>query len=151
MIEVYGDLWELAEDNNVDAIVITTNGDVNRFGKAVMGRGCALEAAKKFPTLPARLARSLAINGNIVQSFPVMGKPVLYTFPVKHHWHEKADPDLILKSTVALKDIADWTRYTKVILPRPGCGNGGLKWEDVKPIIEPYLDDRFMIVTNEKA
>ncbi len=34
----------------------------------------------------------------------------------------------------------------KVYLVRPGCGNGQLKWEDVKPLIAPILDDRFIVV-----
>jgi hypothetical protein len=35
-----------------------------------------------------------------------------------------------------------------VYLPRPGCGNGWLKWEDVKKILSPILKgDQFHIVT----
>ena len=34
----------------------------------------------------------------------------------------------------------------KVYMARPGCGNGQLKWEDVKPLIAPILDDRFIVV-----
>ncbi len=32
-------------------------------------------------------------------------------------------------------------------LPRVGCGNGSLDWEDVQPILERHLDDRFILVS----
>jgi len=41
-------LWEYP----ADARVITTNGFVKNNGEAVMGRGCAREAARKYPRLP---------------------------------------------------------------------------------------------------
>jgi hypothetical protein len=34
-----------------------------------------------------------------------------------------------------------------VLVPRPGCGNGQLDWEDVKPILLDHFDDRFIVVT----
>jgi len=34
-------------------------------------------------------------------------------------------------------------------LPRPGCGNGGLVWDEVRMLItlQAPLDDRFLVVT----
>ena len=36
--------------------------------------------------------------------------------------------------------------FSSVLLPKPGCANGGLNWEQVKPLLEQYLDDRFTII-----
>ena len=50
MKEVFGDLWEF------DGIIaITTNGFVKRDRTCVMGRGCARQAAVRFPELPRKL------------------------------------------------------------------------------------------------
>jgi hypothetical protein len=39
-----------------------------------------------------------------------------------------------------------------VYLPRPGCGNGRLNWEDVKKILSPILkSDQFHIVTYSRT
>lgn len=76
-----------------------------------------------------------------------------FSFPVKHNWYEHADLKLIERSAKELVDTIDDIfldpddRPPTIYLPRPGCGNGRLKWEDVKPVIEPYLDDRFVVVT----
>ena len=43
--------------------------------------------------------------------------------------------------------LSDENGYNKVLLPRPGCGHGGLNWErDVKPLLQERLDDRFIVV-----
>lgn len=139
MIEAIGDLWK--DRLLASAICITTNGDVNREGRAVMGRGVAKQAAERFPQLPRLVACSIWAIGNHVA--PILEN--LVTFPVKHHWDEKADFHLIERSARELVQLANDVRWTDIRLPRPGCGNGGLRWQDVRPLLEPILDDRFLV------
>lgn len=163
MKEAFGDIWELSQ-YNYDAIVITTNGFVKKNGEAVMGRGIALEARERYPSLPANLGKWITENGNIpgityiepnVSVFDVWRPYRLITFPVKPvfgprgepGWRAKADIDLIRESAHGVVKLVDAADLGSIIMPRPGCGNGGLKWEDVKPVIEPILDDRFTVVT----
>lgn len=152
MLEKFGNIWDLAKD--YDAIVITTNGYVKKDGSAVMGRGIAKEASWRYPDLPKRLGWNLGQEGNIPCAFTDY-KPYIITFPVKPAfgpdgipgWLVRADINLIKESAIKLIETVDWLELQKVILPRPGCGNGRLTWEQVKPIIEPILDDRFTVVT----
>lgn len=142
MKEIKGDLWQLPGFNK---IFITTNGYVNKQGKAVMGRGCALEAKTKMPGVERVLGKSIVKYGNHVLIFAIYeGKDIL-SFPVKHNWWEKADIELIKRSCTELMQRLD--PWHKVLLPRPGCGNGHLNWENVKPVIAPLLNDQVYIVS----
>lgn len=138
MKELQADLWEV----DAQLRVITTNGTVKTNGKAVMGRGCAAEARKRYIGIAGKLGRWIREFGNI----PCFVYPTLATLPVKHEWWQTADPELIVKSVRYLVDEVNLHGYRDVVMPRPGCGNGGLDWEDVKPLIEPYLDERFTVV-----
>ena len=144
MKEIYGDLWEIS----CDLRVITTNGDTNRMGAAVMGRGCALEAKRRITGIEYHFAKLLKRWGNRVMRLTRVRKGAdLASFPVKHHWHDEADPELIRRSAEQLVAFADKFGYENVVLPRPGCGNGRLRWEEVRPILEQVLDERFSVVT----
>lgn len=143
MREVTGNLWTYP----ADVRVITTNGTVKKNGECVMGRGCAREARDKFPLLPSELGEHITKNGN-VPCFFMDGDYDLITLPVKHHWHQKADIKLIERSVRAMLGLLEFElNNITVVMPRPGCGNGGLRWEDVKPVLEPILDDRFHVIT----
>lgn len=158
MIEEYGNIWNLKGD----AICITTNGFVKKNGEAVMGAGIAKEAAKQFPTLPKQLGNLIKEHGNHVYSFwnlykiydgesgDIIEKDIV-SFPVKHNWFEKADMELIRRSAKELIQQVNFGYWNKVLLPRPGCGNGKLQWEDVKREIQPILDDRISVVTFYKS
>jgi hypothetical protein len=157
MQEVTGNLWTYPADLRV----ITTNGTVKKNGECVMGRGCALEAVKgtkhngSWPGLPRMLGAAIESDGNDVHILGACVTPcdgLLVSFPVKHNWFERADLRLIERSASQLVAYVDqeWSRgdcQPRIVLPRPGCGNGGLRWEDVKPVLEPILDDRFHVIT----
>jgi O-acetyl-ADP-ribose deacetylase (regulator of RNase III) len=55
--------------------------------------------------------------------------------------------ELIENSAKELKTMVQRFGLKNVVVPRMGCGNGGLRWEDVKKIVGPILDDRFTIVS----
>lgn len=147
MLEATGDLWTM----RALARCITTNGEVDRNGRAVMGRGCALQAAQFDPTLKGDLGKLLTEHGNHVHLLRHrVCKPMLISFPVKHHWREPADLDLIERSARELVELCSIHLLDKnpggVLVPRPGCGAGQLEWDDVRTVLLRHLDDRFVAV-----
>ena len=145
MRRVKGNIWDFYNQNSI--IAIPTNGTVKRNGEAVMGRGVALQARKKFPDLPEGLGACIKRYGNrvVILDGPTKLRKMV-SFPVKHNWWEKADLKLIEESA---KQLASLCPQEEIYLPRVGCGNGKLDWKDVKPILEKYFDDRFIIVELE--
>lgn len=147
MLEITGNLWD--QDG---WYIITANGTIKKNKEAVMGKGITKEAKEKYPNLPFELGQKLLQFGNHVFCF---SKYKIITFPVKTNWWENADLKLIELSCCELRLLIcfgyendkDFEETDKFFLVRPGCGNGGLEWNKVKPLIEPYfLDDRFIIV-----
>jgi hypothetical protein len=143
-IEVVGDMFALMSD--FDAVGIPTNGDYNKFGDAVMGRGVAAAARSRWPILAEFLGAALARYGNHVHFFEndVEPKPkFIFSFPTKHHARDRnSDPVLIERSCKELMSAIASKNLTRVLLPRPGCGCGGLDWAQVKRILGPVLDRR---------
>ncbi|MHB8708416.1 MAG: macro domain-containing protein [Desulfuromonadales bacterium] len=145
MREVACNLWELHENGAI--VCITTNGAVSRRGRAQLLRGCARQAAERFPDLASRLGALIASEGNHVHD---LGDG-LVSFPVEETPYDNPDSDIIRRSAMELVKLADRRHWREIILPRPGCGSGGLDWKDVRPRIEPLLDDRFVVITYREA
>lgn len=150
MIEAVGDMWTFGEFGEPDAICITTNGHVTKAGKCVMGRGNAEYARDTFPGIDAQLAEMIGLYGNRAMKLRRTrdNGPWIVAFPVKHHWRERANLQLIQKSTWELSAMADKFEWRQVILPRPGVRNGRRSWDEVRPILEVVLDDRFVVITD---
>jgi hypothetical protein len=140
MRETTGNLWDYWGRKHV-VVCITTNGFVKSTGSAVMGRGCALEATRKFPGVARELGKLIRGNGNVVQ-FIRFG---LLSFPVKHNWWEAADPKLIACSAASLNVMAREHPELTYVLPRPGCGNGRLEWSEVSVILKDLPDNVLVI------
>lgn len=156
MLEDTVDLWT----EPCDARCITTNGYVKGNGHLVMGAGVAGQAQERYPKFPKVAGDFVKQHGNHVVTFygnwfidgfhiANYDKDPFYfvTFPVKHVWYEDADLELIERSAKELMDVLDqFDNWQKVLLPRPGCGNGRLTWGQVEPVISPILDDRVVVI-----
>ena len=140
MKEIKGNLWDYYGRPRT-IILITTNNYVKSNGQAVMGRGCALEAKKRFPGIAKKLGTRLKQSKGIHQL-----EEGVWSFPVKHSWEQPADLTLIKASAEQLGWIAKGCPSSTYILPRPGCGNGRLLWMEVRPIIEPLLPDNVWVI-----
>lgn len=159
MNEALGDLWT---HEPADARVITTNGEVagdplKGTEHAVMGRGVARQARDRYKGLDRYFGLLLKERGNVPMVLMRLGDrvppstgpvdPVLVSFPVKRHWRERANLQLIRYSARLLVELADREGWQHIVLPRPGCGNGGRDWvSEVQPILLPILDDRFTVM-----
>ena len=151
MILERGNMWDVF--GHTGMFYITTNPIVNKDGLAVMGRGIALEAANKFPTIRKDFADKL--------THLQRGEPMRYTgyigryedqavgyFMVKNHWKAPARLDLIdlsCRSLIAAnmgRGIPGGYMYSvRIDLNFPGIGNGGLKREDVLPVLMQLPDN----------
>lgn len=139
MQEIYGDLWSY---HGSVPIGITTAGQVSRKGNCVMLLGCGRQAKERFPDLPQRLGALILAQGNHVFK---LGSG-LFSFPVEHGPFEVPDLRLIERSCGELVAMADEQGWQQVVLPRPGCGGGGLEWRQIKPLLERHFDGRFQII-----
>lgn len=165
MKEMIGNIFEI----DADAVCVTTNGFVKRNGEAVMGAGIAKQMKDMFPDLPKLLGNSIKKLGNQVSllcmvdgihvvSFPTKGIEGIAdgTNTVSHAsymigayvpgFHLKSTIERIEQSCKELTELANFYSYETVLITRAGCGNGGLDWNDVKPVMTKLLDDRFIVV-----
>ena len=142
MKTIKGNIWDYWQNNCF--IIIPTNGFVKKDGSLVMGKGLALQAKNTIHNIEYLLGKSIKTEGNKIF---ILKEARTITFPVKYNWWEKADLNLIEKSAQELKKLADnCSRFLPIYLPKVGCGNGKLNWKDVEPILDKYLDERFIVV-----
>jgi len=148
MNEIRGDIWECWKEGSW--IVVPTNGFVKRNGEAVMGAGLALQAKKRFLELPKRLGAYLMDHGNNIVFF---NDRRLIMFPVKRFFSDLASIEIIERSARQLVEYINENEVFNdsdikypIYLPKVGCGNGGLRWEDVKPILEEFMDESKFVV-----
>lgn len=154
MFSCTGNIWDY--QTAITPIVIPTNigWDRNRYN--VMGAGLAKQAAEEYRWLPKWYG---GICSKYKDKTSVMMHPEipLILFPVKPlnkikpwlSWQYSANLELIEKSCTQLASIP--RRVSRIYLPLVGCGNGGLEFEEVYPLLNKYLNnpDRFTLVVEE--
>jgi O-acetyl-ADP-ribose deacetylase (regulator of RNase III) len=124
-----GDL--LATD--AEALVNT----VNTVG--VMGKGIALQFKLAFPdnyTAYEKACKHEEVRIGKMFVFHRENNPrVIINFPTKRHWRGKSKIEDIESGLKALIDVVRKEHIKSIAVPPLGCGNGGLDWEEVRPLI----------------
>lgn len=143
----------------ISSIVITTNCILNNIGDLVMGAGVAKAAKEKWPELPNLFGKQQKEFGYLTPrlltyhtTFGEGGWPLLiFGVPTKIHWKDNSNLNLIQNSIIELVQYHNSynKQGKKCLIPKLGCSNGGLNWDDVRPIMEEYLDDRFVCCLGE--
>ncbi len=121
---------------DVDALVNT----VNTVG--VMGKGIALQFKRAYPANFAAY-RAACDRGEIrpgemfVFDTAVRGRRrYVINFPTKRHWKSNSRLEDISAGLDDLVRVVREREITSIAIPALGCGNGGLDWEVVRPMIE---------------
>ncbi len=136
MEHVHGDLLRA----DAEALVNTVN------TRGVMGKGVALQFRKAFPENFRAYRRAcergeVAIGRMFVCEWLTTGNPrMIINFPTKSHWRSPsklADIELGLED---LRRVILEHRLRSIAVPPLGCGNGGLAWRDVEPLIADALE-----------
>lgn len=127
--------------SEVDAIVNT----VNCVG--IMGKGIALQFKQAFPRnyeayRRACDSREVRLGRMFVFDTGSMISPRwIINFPTKDHWKSKSRLQDIETGLEDLKDVIKRLGIRSIAMPPLGCGNGGLDWRDVEPVIRRAFDD----------
>lgn len=108
----------------------------------VMGKGVALEFKKRFPALfgdyVARCSGKQVRLGE-PYVFRDAGGKLIVNFPTKNHWRSPSRLiDIEHGLDYFVQHYADWG-ITSIAFPPLGCGNGGLEWSEVGPLIHGKL------------
>ena len=114
----------------------------------VMGKGVALEFKRRWPDnfrFYKNACDSKILEPGVVLIFdanhllPSNGPRYLVNFPTKQHWRSPSKLIYIEQGLDALVREIRARGITSIAMPPLGCGNGGLEWADVKPLIMSKL------------
>jgi len=112
---------------------------VNTVG--VMGKGLAAAYRARYPEMFVRY-RELCQSGMLD-----VGKLWLWkgpdrwvlNFPTKTQWRRPSNLEYIDVGLAKFVQQYEARGITEIAFPRLGCGNGGLDWNDVRPLMERHL------------
>jgi O-acetyl-ADP-ribose deacetylase (regulator of RNase III) len=123
-------------EESAEALVNT----VNCVG--VMGKGVALQFKQAFPEnfhkyKKACTAKEVEAGRMfIVSTGQLLFPRYIVNFPTKRHWKEKSQIADIRSGLAALIQDIQRLEIRSIAIPPLGCGNGGLDWQEVQPLIE---------------
>jgi len=123
----------------VEALVNTVNTE------GVMGKGIALQFRERFPK-NYEAYRSASKRGDVApgrmfvtRTDELTGPKWIINFPTKKQWRQPSRLEYIIEGASDLARVVQDNQIRSIAVPPLGCGNGGLEWAAVKPVIESAL------------
>lgn len=122
-------------EENTEAIVNT----VNCVG--IMGKGIALQFKQAFPENFRQYKKACDVSsvqpGQMftVSTGNLFNPRYIINFPTKRHWKGKSKIEDVQAGLKALIVEVQQLGIGSIAIPPLGCGNGGLEWAQVKPLI----------------
>lgn len=116
---------------------------VNEVG--VMGKGIALMFKEAFPENNAAYERACKRGevrvGHVFvfESTHQWGPRWIVNFPTKKHWRNPSKIEWVKEGLGELREWIHQNNVRSIAVPPLGCGNGGLRWPDVKSLIVEEL------------
>ena len=128
--------------NMFESKATTLVNTVNCVG--VMGKGVALEFKNRYPAMFKEYV-NLCKQGTLRPGVPyyysdLYGASIL-NFPTKDHWKSPSKLSYIVAGLKWFRDHYKEHGITSIAFPPLGCGNGGLSWELVGPLMYELLKD----------
>ena len=135
-----GDIFESGAEALVNA--------VNAVG--LMGKGLAYQFKQRFPQNNKdyiRACRDGSLQAGGIHVTQYTGEPTIINVATKDNWKDPSKREYVENG---LKALAAWLddnlQITTIAVPALGCGNGGLAWDVVKPLIEETLGNAMATV-----
>lgn len=134
----------LTQGNLLEADVEAVVNTVNTVG--IMGKGIALMFKEQFPDNFEAYARACAAGDVrigrmfVTKSEELFGPKWIINFPTKTHWRVNTKLEWIEEGLEDLVRVIREKRIRSIAVPPLGCGNGGLDWDVVKPLIVSALE-----------
>jgi O-acetyl-ADP-ribose deacetylase (regulator of RNase III) len=129
--------------NLLEAPVQALVNTVNTVG--VMGKGIALQFKEAFPA-NFKAYRKACKEGwlhpgklLVIREETIQGKKIIINFPTKVEWFKKSSYEYIESGLKELVKVIESEEIRSIAIPPLGCGNGGLRWDKVRALMEQYL------------
>jgi O-acetyl-ADP-ribose deacetylase (regulator of RNase III) len=123
-----------------DSTARTIVNPVNCVG--IMGKGLALAVKNRYPEVFDKYVIACH-SGNLgigkLQLVKTADRWIL-NFPTKKHWRGPSKLEFIEAGLKKFVTTYRRRHIAAVAFPQLGCGHGGLKWEEVEPLMRRFLE-----------
>ncbi len=109
----------------------------------IMGKGIALDFKRNYPDMYRDYVSRCSdreLRPGVPYLYQSSTNRFIVNFPTKNHWKSKSKMEYVRDGLEVLLAKHQAWGIESIAMPPLGCGNGGLDWNDVGPVIFSYLN-----------